>query len=356
MLNNNFLPITVIGIVFIILMARGCGGPERIDSYNSDGVGFGVSSQSSARLGEVVLDLTQELDPAQVPEIIKSSYLEGAKNKLEGKELISFVIQDASQKISSISSIDLNEDDIPDPIFIAPEGDEERMTFSVRVPDPGLLKTVSDYPNSPDGWQDVAEKKAIEVLHVTVFPRILDGELKRFDVEAKPNAQVYENHSNHSYASSFMSTYFTMRMIDMMFFNPFGGWYGPGFYGNMGYYGNGYYNNNYGGRNVNNVKSTRTTYKKSSPRSTAMKTNSGKSANSSLSSQKSSSISKYKASAISKRNSSVVKKASGFGGKASSTAKTSSSWGSSSQKASSSSWGRSSGRSSWGGGGSRGGK
>jgi hypothetical protein len=185
---------------------------------------------------------------------------------------------------------------------------------------------------------------------------VIDGQLKRFDVEAKPNAQVYENHPHRSYASSFMSTYFTMRMMDMMFFNPYRGWYGPGFYGNMGYYGGGYYSNQYGNRTVSNVKQTRTTYSKAKPQSTTMKTNSGKSVSSSLANQKSNSVSKYKSSAINKRNSSVVKKASGFGAKTATSSKPSSSWGSSRTSSSSSSWGRSSGRSSWGGGGSRGGK
>jgi hypothetical protein len=345
MLNKNFLPATIIGLLFLFLLARGCGtsGQQRL-SYQD--VGVGVGQYSTAQLNGEQLDLTADLDPAQVPEIIKSSYLDGAKLKKEGKELLSFVIQDASQKLASISTIDLNKNNVPDPILLVPEGDEERMTFSIRVPDPSLVTT---YPTDAAEWQTIADKKAIEVVAVTVFPRLVGGKLDRFDVEARPSQQLYEtSHRNH-YQSSFMTGYFTATMMNAMFFNPYRGWYGPGFYGRMGYYSPGYYNSNYGGRTTQSTRTTRTStsYKKATASNSAMKTNSGKTVSSSLSNKKSSAVSSYKSSAIKTRNASAVKKASGFG---------SSRPAASSKKSSSSSWGRSSGRSSWGGGGSRGGK
>jgi len=348
MLNKGFLPVTIISLVFVFLIARGCGSSP---SMRIDDVGVGVSNRTQASIDGAVLDLTSDLDPAQVPEMVKQSYLKGAQLKKEGKDLLGFVIQDLSNSLASVSTIDLNEDKSPDPIMVIPEGNEEQMTFSIRVPDPSKVK---QYPDEAQAWQDIAEKQAIEVLSVTVFPRIEGGQLSKFDVEARPSRQLYESSHRNHYHGSFSGGFFTGMLVSNLFFNPYGGWYGPGFYGRMGYYNSGYYSSNYGGRNVDNVRRTRTSYSKSTPSSSGMKTSSGKSVNSSLSNQKSGAVSSYKSSAINKRDSSRVKRASGFGG--SKTASSKSGWGSSQKAKPTSGWGRSSGRSSWGGGGSRFGK
>ncbi len=336
MLNQSFLPFTIIMLMVIFTFARGCGS----DDVNYQNVGVGMPQQTMAYLNGEKLDLSSELDPAQVPELVKESYLQAANLKKEGKELISFVIQDISKKVAAISSIDLNNDKTPDPILIVPEGNDEQMTFSIRIPDPEKVKT---YPDDPNKWQDIAENQSIEVLSVTVYPRSEGDKLAKMDVEARPNQQVYENHHHHHYHSSFMHGYFTHYMISSLFFNPYGGWYGPGFYARSGYWGSGYYGNNYSNRTVNDTRTFRKSYNKSPSNTTAMKTGSGKTVNSSLSKQKSSSVSSFKSTAIKKRQTSLAsKKATGFG--------------SSKSKSSSSSWGRSPSRSSWGGGGSRGGK
>ena len=371
MLNKNFLPITIVGLVFLFLIGRGCDSPKQQLEVSDVGkkldvssVGVGVSQRTTAMLNGEKLDLTSELDPAQVPEIVKMAYLEGAKLEKKDKELLTYVIQEVSTKTAAISTIDLNEDNSPDPILVVPEGDSERMTFSIRIPDPAKVTT---YPDAPDEWQNLAENRALEVLAVTVYPRLNNGQLEKFDVEATPNKQLYESNHGH-YHSSFMSGFFTAHLINTMFFNPYMGWYGPGFYGRMGYYSPGYYQSNYGGRDVQTTRTTRTTYNKATPAVSSMKTNSGQSVSSSLSSQKSASVDKYKATAIQKRETATAQKATGFGaarpssatGSSSSVSKpsgssSSSSWGRSSGS-SSSSWGRSSGKSSSGGGGSRGGK
>lgn len=353
MLNKGFLPVTIIALVLVFLISRGCGS----SSMSIDDVGVGVSNRTQANVGGEVLDLTADLDPAQVPEMVKQAYLKGAELKKTDKELLTFVIQELSNTLASVSTIDLNEDNTPDPILVVPEGNDEQMTFSIRVPDPGKVST---YPDEPQAWQDIAEKKSIEVLSVTVFPRVEGGKLSRFDVEARPSRQLYERSHHNHYHGSFSSGFFTGMLVNRLFFSPwYGGWYGPGFYGRIGYYNSGYYGRTYGGRDVSQVRSTRTTYSRSKTGSSAMRTSSGKSVNSSLSNQRSTSVSNYKSSAINKRDSSRVKKASGFGGGTTSSKK-SSGWGSSSKAKSSSgwgsSWGRSSGRSSWGGGGSRFGK
>lgn len=323
-------------LFFTVLLLIGCGEEEKAIDYSN--LGVGVSKRTVAYLKGEKLDLSSELDPSQVPEIVKESYLEAAQLNKKGKEIIKYVIQDVSQKVASISSIDLNKDDVPDPILIVPEGNEESMTYSIRIPDPDKVK---NYPDDANAWQEIAEKRSIEVLSVTVFPRVGQNKDVSFDVEARPNKQVYESHHHHHYHSSFLSTYFTYRMMSSLFFNPwYGGWYGPGFYGGMGFYSPGYYGNNYGARNVSSTKTTRRTYKKSPASANAMKTNSGKAVKSSKHNQRSSSVSNYKNSAIKKRNNAVAaRKASGFGG--------------AKKKSSSSGWGRSLNRSSYSGGGSR---
>lgn len=335
MLDKLFLPFTMFMLVTIFLIAKGCGGNEM--SYHH--VGVGVSSSTIAYLQGEKLDLSSELDPSQIPEIVKMAYLESAELKKEGKDQLAFVIQRVSQKISDISSIDLDQNQIPDPILVVPEGDKEQMTFSIRVPDPQQVKT---YPNDPNSWQNIAESKSIEVLSVSVIPRLKGEQVERMDVEARPNEQVYENHHHHHYHSSFMHNYFTFRLLESLFFNPFyGGWYGPGFYARTGYYSNGYYQDHYSNRSVQQTKVSRKSYARSPASTTPLTTNTGKTVSSKLSNQKSSSVSSFKSSAIQKRNSSLAaRKATGFG-------KTSSS------KSSSSFWGRSPSRSSWGGGGSR---
>lgn len=355
MLNKGFLPVTIISLVFVFLIARGCGSSS--SALRIEDVGVGVSNRTQATLDGQVLDLTADLDPSQAPEMVKQAYMKGAQLKKEGKDLLAFVIQELSNSLAGVSTIDLNEDNTPDPILVVPEGNEEQMTFSIRVPDPEKVKT---YPDDAAQWHAIATDKAIEVLSVTVFPRIEGGKLSKFDVEARPNSQMYEGRSQH-YHGSFGGGFFTGMLVSRLFFGPsFGGWYGPSFYSNYGYYNSGYYGRNYGGRDVDSVRRTRTTYSKATPSSTGMKTTSGKPVSSSMANQRSSAVSKYKSSAISKRDNTRVKKASGFGS-SKPTASKSSGWGSSQKaKPSSSSsgwgWGRSSGRSSWGGGGSRFGK
>ena len=331
---NKYYTIILLLCFVIPVACVGCGA----DEYNYENVGVAVSKRTTAYLQGDKLDLTSELDPAQVPDIIKASYLEAAELKKSGKDLVKFVIQDVSNKIAEISTIDLNQDEVPDPILIVPEGNDESMTFSIRVPDPSKVKV---YPDQPDEWQKIAEESSIEVLSVTVFPRAKSNNKDvSFDVEARPNSQVYENHHHHHYQSSFLHTYFTYRMMTGMFFNPYyGGWYGPRFYGGFGYYGSGYYNRNYGGRSVGTVRSTRRTYNRSKASTAPMKTSSGKSVSSKMSSQKSKGVSSFKSSAIKKRNATNAKKASGFGSRKSSSSSRSSGFGRSSSRSSHSSRG-----------------
>lgn len=318
----------MVGTLFFLY---NCGGGENTDYSN---VGVGVSKRTTAFLKGEKLDLSSELDPSQVPEIVKLSYLEGIELKKKGKELVKFVIQDISQKIAAISSIDLNNDKTPDPILIIPEGTKESMTFSIRVPDPGKVKK---YPNSADEWQAIAENRAIEVLSVTVFPRNVNGKAN-MDIEARPHPQAYETHHHHHYQSSFFHSLLTYHMMSSLFFSPFG-WYGPGFYGGMGYWSPGYYQSNYSNRNVSTTRQTRKQYRKSPSSTKAMRTNSGKTVRSSMHSTKNQSLNRYKSSAIQKRKSVVAKKATGFGRSKPRSSQRSSGWGRSYRRSSGGGWG-----------------
>ena len=73
--------------------------------------------------------------------------------------------------------MDLNGDGTTDPILVIPEGDNEHMTFSIRVPDPSQVKK---YPKLSDAsaWEDIGANKSIELVAVTAFLQIASGKLK----------------------------------------------------------------------------------------------------------------------------------------------------------------------------------
>ena len=101
MLNKGFLPVTIISLVFVFLIARGCGSSS---AMRIDDIGVGVSNRTQASIDGQVLDLTADLDPSQAPEMVKQAYLKGAKLKKEGKELLAFVIQELSNSETCLQS------------------------------------------------------------------------------------------------------------------------------------------------------------------------------------------------------------------------------------------------------------
>ena len=270
-------------LFFLTLASVGCIS-QMGQRYDTGNVGVGVSGIVNS-YGEI--DLHKDLDASKLPDVLKEAYKAGAKQKLKGVELQSFVVRHLSQSIRDISTVDLNGDGTTDPILVIPEGDSEQMTFSIRVPDPAQVK---DYPKLSDAsaWQDIGTNKAIELVAITAMPQIESGKMKGMNFESRPNSHFYSN--SEYYRSSFTSNLLTYMIVRDLFFRPM--WFGPGYYG---WYG-GYYSP-YSVRNVHRSRSSKVS-KYSSGKSSfgRMKTNSGsipkRSKNSQMLSKKSFSASK----------------------------------------------------------------
>lgn len=266
----------IIFSVFVFVLFLGGCCSER---YTSTNVGVGVSGMLD-ELGE--LDLSKDLDASLLPDMVSQCYKEGLQKKKEKAELQQYVVKALSQKIREISTVDLNGDGTADPILVIPEGDSEHITFSIRVPDP---KEVAEYPSLSDAaaWQDIAEKKAVELVAVTAVPQVEREKVKGMQLEARPSSAFYS--SSQYYRNSFTSDLLTYMLVRDLFFRPY--WFGPSYYG---WYGGAY--RPYGVGSVHNARST-TIRKYSSGNSSfsRMRTSSGnlptRSAGSQLASQKS---------------------------------------------------------------------
>jgi len=231
------------------------------------------------------IDLSEMLDVSKLPALVQAAWEEGLATKKTKEELQKIVVQKISEKVQAISTVDLNADGNADPVLVIPDGDEEQMTYSFRVPDP---KDVTEYPPLSDSkaWQDISESKSVELASVSVIPRAINGKVEKMDVEARPSSGFYPNQPY--YTSSFTSNLLTYMIVRDMFFRPL--WFGPSYFGWYGSY--------YRPMSVSQVASTRTVTNYSSGSSSwnRAKTDSGKiptaSKGSELASQKSFSTAK----------------------------------------------------------------
>lgn len=226
-------------LVLISVFLSGCCSSR----YDTNNIGVGVSGMLND-YGE--LDLSKDLDVSLLPDLISQCYEEGLQAGNKGEELQRFVVRKLSEKIREISTIDLNGDGTTDPVLVIPEGDEEQMTFSIRVPNPDEVKS---YPSFSDAkaWQDIAENKAVEVVAITAVPKTQSGKVKSMEFESRPSSAYYS--SSQYYHSSFTSNLLTYMVMRDLFFRPY--WYGPSYYG---WYG-GYYRP-YAVRNVYSSRRT----------------------------------------------------------------------------------------------------
>ncbi len=259
----------------LALFVSGCGSSR----YTSENTGVGISMSS----GEI--DLSEMLDVSKLPALVQSAWEEGLQTKQTKEELQKIVLQKISEKVQAISTVDLNADGNSDPVLVIPDGDEEQMTYSFRVPDP---KDVLEYPPLSDAkaWQEISENKSVELASVSVIPRAVNGKVEKMDVEARPSSGFYLNQPY--YTSSFTSNLLTYMIVRDLFFRPM--WFGPSYYG--------WYGSHYRPMSTSHVASTRTVTNYSSGSSSwnRAKTDSGKipstSKGSELASQKSFSAAK----------------------------------------------------------------
>jgi hypothetical protein len=211
-------------LILVSIFLSGCCSSR----YNTNNIGVGVSGMIND-FGE--LDLSKDLDASLLPDLISKCYEEGLQAGSKGDDLQRFVVRKLSEKIREISTIDLNGDGTTDPILVIPEGDEEQMTFSVRVPNPDEVKSYPPFSDA-SAWQDIGQNKSVEVVAVTAVPKSSSGKVSSLEFESRPSSAYYSSsqYYHHSLASNYLS-YMVMRDL---FFRPH--WYGPSYYGWYGGY------------------------------------------------------------------------------------------------------------------------
>lgn len=225
--SMSFSRLWLIGLLSVFLLwLQGCCSSDR---YSTDNVGVGVSAMLN-EFGE--LDLEKHLDASKLPSMIEECYKEGLQEKKKGEELQRYVVRALSQKLRQISTVDLNGDGTTDPILVVPEGDEEQMTYSIRVPNPEEVKELPKDVKDAGVWEDIAKNKSVELVAVTAVPRTAGQSVKSMEFEARPSSHFYSN--PYYYRSSFTSDLLTYMIVRDLFFRP--SWYGPSYYGWYGGY------------------------------------------------------------------------------------------------------------------------
>ncbi|MBC8257685.1 MAG: hypothetical protein H8E38_01600 [SAR324 cluster bacterium] len=242
-------------------------------NYNSQNIPIGVSERLNAEAIEKLgIDLTEHLDPQLIPAITAEALKETSQANVSEESFLATLVSKISNKIRDISTIDLNEDGIADPVLIVPQtetGADDFLVFSILVPDPSKI-SVLPAGSDQEAWREIAQNKAIEVMTASVVRTT--GE--QMTMQATPNPQMYQS-SGAAYPPYYGSGYsmtnmlMTSMMMSMLFRPPYiwGGGFG---------YGYGY------GRPmaVNTVKNRRSSaasnLRKATPAKTAAKTAGGK--------------------------------------------------------------------------------
>lgn len=313
-IKSNFI---FLGVVLLVVIAifyamfsssksdlPGAVGP----SNNANGV--------SVKGGKI--DLTGALDPSVIPGMVEGYYVAGARKKLEGQKLVEYVMQELQKGVEEISLVDLDKDGNADQIYVVPSGDEEHLTLSVRVPDPDKVATLPTDGSeaSVNLIQDIAENKCIEIVSVTVTPKLINNKIEGFNIQSEPNQHLYESSPRYYHHYSPHSALYGYLMVRTLFGPPL--FWGRGYYYGYG----GYYRGGYRPMAVSRVSRTRTSRMSSlsgnraKSSSGGMKTSSGKTLSSRSASAKTApkSVSNYKSSTVKARASSSSRgKSSGFG-------------------------------------------
>jgi hypothetical protein len=215
------------GLVFV-----GCDSDEPAKpNYSQSSVPIGVSdSLNQEAVDRFGLDLSENLDPKLIPALMADAMKETADANVSENDFLPTLVGKISNKIRDISTIDLNNDGLADPVLVVPQvdnGGQDYLTFSILVPDPaevGELPPGSDQ----DAWRDIAENKSVELMTTSV---VREGEEMR--VQSAPNPQMYQAPMASPYymysSPSLTSIFLTAALANMMFAPRYGGWgYSPG--------------------------------------------------------------------------------------------------------------------------------
>ena len=247
---------------------------SRQNFYVSSNVPIGVSdSFNQQAIEKLGLDLTENLDPRLIPDLMTEAMRETVQAKPSEKDFLPTLVNRVSNKIRDISTIDLNEDGIADPILVVPNQESsgtDHLVFSILVPDPSEVTTLP--PGSDQaGWRDIAENKSIEIMTASAVKSAED----QMTVQSAPNPQMYQSagtpyppyySTGPSLTSIFMTSMAASMMTNWLFMPSYG----------MGY---GYYNSQ--PRGVSSVQQNRSaatsSYNRAQSSSSAAKTMGGNS-------------------------------------------------------------------------------
>ncbi len=245
-------------------------------NFTTQNVPIGISDQLNPEaLEKLGINLTEHLDPKLIPAITSEAIRETTQENVSKDSFLPILVSKISNKIRDVSTIDLNEDGIADPVLIVPQtetGDSDFLVFSILVPDPDKVNVL---PSGSDNgaWRDIAENKSIEIMTASV----VRGSGDQMTMQSAPNPQMYQSAGApyppyYGTGYSMTNLFMTSMMMSMLFRPPFmwGGGYGYGYGG--------------GPMAVSSVQNRRgaatSSLKKASPSKSAAKTGSGRSVSS----------------------------------------------------------------------------
>ncbi|MBF0278308.1 MAG: hypothetical protein HQM13_10970 [SAR324 cluster bacterium] len=263
----------------------------------------GVSDTlNQAAIEELGVDLTENLDPKVVPGLVEEAMKETVNSGAQEKDFAQTLVTKVSNKIRDISTIDLNNDGIADPVMVVPQAlaeDSENLLLSIRVPDPSEVKTLPE-GSDQKAWVDIAENKSIEIMSTAAIKENDQNMM----IQTAPNQQLYSGHSQPYYHhhTSLSSILMTSMMMNWMF--------APRYYGGFGAYGAGY-----APRTTTAISQNRNVagLSKAAPSSTAAKNSRGQSVASTSKKVPPKSLNQIKSTQFKSRNSQNVTRSGGFG-------------------------------------------
>ena len=262
------------------------------------GVSDTLNQEAIEQLG---VDLTEHLDPKIVPALVEEAMKEMVNSGAREQEFAQTLVTRVSNKIRNISTIDLNNDGIADPVLVVPQSvseDSENLVLSIRVPDPAEVKTLPE-GSDQEAWVDIAENKSIEIMSTAA---IKEND-QNMVIQTAPNQELYSGHHQPYYHhhTSFSSILMTSMMLNWMFTPRY---FGTG----IGGYG-------YAPRTTTVVRQNRSTsnLKQASASSTAAKNSKGQSIASTSKKVPAKSLNQIKSTQYKARNAQRTSRSGGFG-------------------------------------------
>ncbi len=206
-----------------------------VSRYTSQNIPIGISDQLNPEaIDKLGIDLTDNLDPKLIPAITSEALRETTQANVSEESFLPTLVSKISNKIRDVSTVDLNEDGIADPVLVVPQtesGDSDFLVFSILVPDPSEVSTLP--PGSDNqAWRDIAENKSIEIMTASV----VRGSGNELNMQSTPNPEMYQSAGTpyppyYGAGYSMTSLLMTSMMMSMLFRPPFmwGGGFGYGY-------------------------------------------------------------------------------------------------------------------------------